>query len=132
VRSLLISLAVFTVLGAAGWGVVVQRVTDDEGDVQRAEPSTNAEIEQFARFHFPASARGLKLEEQGGIDHWLSVTFEIDRADVEPLVASSGMPVQRLPRELRGEQDEPGYARRLTIRMHRPGAALVHLTAFTL
>jgi hypothetical protein len=128
VRIVMLVVGSLIVLGAA---VVLTRVSDDEGAVQRERPPTRAELEAFARLELPTSTRALRAEHRGGIDDWMQATFEVDRADVEPLLASAGLRAERVGDGLRAGESEPGYERTLTIRFAGPGTASVLLTAFT-
>ena len=130
VRFLLIALLGAIVLGLAGWGVVIKRVTDHEGDVQRSRPANTAEVEACARFKLPPSATTVKIEEHEGIDYSVRALFEIDPADVDAFVDSTGLDVTRTGRTLRAEEgmSTPGYSRQFIVIVH-PDHAVVDIYA---
>ena len=128
VRSLLIAVGVLLLIGVGGWVTAISRAVDDEGAVQRAKPPTTEEVEAFARFALPASARAVELQAWQGIDYAVEVRFVMDRADVEAFVASTGLQVERTGATLRAEESRPGYVRGLTVRLG-PGTAAVQLHA---
>jgi len=128
VRFLLIAFGALFLVGVGGWITTISRAVDDEGTVQRAKPPTTDEVEAFARFALPASARAVELQAWQGIDYAVEVRFVMDRADVEAFVASTGLDVERTGATLRAEESRPGYVRGLTVRLG-PGTAAVQLHA---
>jgi hypothetical protein len=130
VRFLLIGVLLLLAVGLTGWGVVVRRITDREGAVQRSRPASHADVEKFARFVFPPSATAVKIDDHAGIDRSVRVLFRMDRADVDAFVASTGLDAQRTGNTLRARQglDTSGSVRQMLVVLH-PDIAIAEIVA---